>query len=170
MENIKFVASWRPDANKFYKKADPQKVAEEILSLGNHAETKEILDMARNESTEIHKLIEWRDDVAAEKFRLEQVRHIQQDLQIVKIGLNEKKPMKKLEVPVRMFFNLHGETGYRPTPVIIQDEDLHKKLLRTARLELEAFMRKYKILSELHPLIDEIEKKIIELKIFDEVS
>ena len=54
--------------------------------------------------------------------------------------------------------------------MIIQDEDLHKKLLRTARLELESFMRKYTILSELHPLIEEIEKKIVELKIFDEVS
>ena len=170
MENIKFVASWRPDANKFYKNADAQKVAEEILSLGDHAETEEILDMARNESTEIHKLIEWRDDVAAEKYRLEQVRHIQRDLQIVEIGLNKKQPAKKLEIPVRMFYNLKGETGYRPTPVIIQDEDLHKKLLRTARLELEAFMKKYAILSELHPLIDEIEKKIVELKIFDEAS
>ena len=170
MNNIKFVASWRPDADKFYKNADAQKVAEEILSLGDHAETKEILDMARDKKTEIHKLIEWRDDIAAEKYRLEQVRHIQKDLQIVAIGLNKKQPTKKLEVPVRMFFNLHGETGYRPTPVIVQDEDLHKKLLRTARLELEAFMKKYAILSELHPLIDEIERKIIEFKIFDEAS
>lgn len=169
MKEITFVASWRPEASKYYK-ADAQKVAEEILSLGSHAETEEILDMARDESTEIHKLIEWNDDIAAEKYRLEQVRHIQHDLQIVKIGLNKKQPTKKLEVPVRMFFNLHGETGYRPTPVIIQDEDLHKKLLRTARLELEAFMKKYNILSELHPLIEEIEKKIVELKIFDEVS
>lgn len=168
--NINFVASWRPEANKFYKNADAQKVAEEIFSLGEHAETEEILNMARDESTEIHKLIEWNDDVAADKFRLQQVRHIQHDLQIVEIGLNTKQPTKKLEVPVRMFFNLHGETGYRPTPVIIQDEDLHKKLLRTARLELESFMKKYTILSELHPLIEEIEKKIVELKIFDEVS
>ena len=167
---MNFVASWRPDADKFYKKADAQKVAKEILSLGDHAETQEILDLARNKSTEIHKLIEWNDDIAAEKYRLDQVRRIQHDLQIVKIGLNEKQPMKKLEVPVRMFFNLHGETGYRPTPVIIQDEDLHKKLLKTARLELEAFIKKYKILSELKPLIEEIEKKIVELKIFDKVS
>lgn len=170
MNNVKIVASWRPDAAKFYEKADAQKVAEEILSLGNHAETRQILDMARNEDTEIHKLIEWDDDVAAEKYRLEQVRHIQRDLQVVEIGLNKKQPSKKLEVPVRMFYNLNGETGYRPTPVIIQNEDLHKKLLRTARLELESFMRKYTILSELHPLIEEIEKKIVELKIFDEVS
>lgn len=170
MKEVKFVASWRPDADKFYKKANAQKVAEEILSLGDHAETEEILDMARNETTEIHKLIEWKDDIAAEKYRLEQVRHIQRDLQIVEIGLNKKEPVKKLKMPVRMFYNLHGETGYRPTPVIIQDEDLHKKLLRTARLELEAFMKKYTILSELHPLIEEIEKKIVELKIFDEVS
>jgi len=169
-DSMNFVASWRPGADKFYTKADAQKVAEEILSLGDHPETDEILEMARDENTEIHKIIEWNDGVAAEKYRLVQIRNIQHDLQIVEIGLNKKQPPKKLDVPVRMFFNLHGETGYRPTPVIIQDEDLHKKLLRTARLELEAFMKKYNVLSELQPLIDEIEKKIIELKIFDEVS
>lgn len=171
------VASWRPEASKFYK-ADAQKVAEEFLCVCEQkgvecmgAVLKEdILDMARDENTESHKLFEWDDAVAAEKFRLEQVRFIMHDLQIVKIGMNKNKPAKKLEVPVRMFYRLDGEVGYKATPVIIQDEDLHKRLLRTALNELEAFTKKYAILSELKPVLDEISRKIIELKIYDKVS
>lgn len=169
MQNVKFVASWRPEASKFYK-ADAQKVAEEIYAIGDNPKTEEILDMARDESKEIHKCIEWDDNIAAEKYRLYQVRLITHDLQIVEIGLNEKKPAKKLEVPVRMFFNLDGESGYRPTPVIVQDEELHLKLLRTAKNELDEFIRKYSILTELQPLIEEIEHQIVEFKIFEKVS
>ena len=171
------VASWRPEASKYYK-ADAQKVAEEFLSVcekkgadGMAAVPREdILDMARDENTESHKLFEWNDAIAAEKFRLEQVRFIMHDLQIVKIGLNKNKPAKNLEIPVRLFYRLDGEVGYRATPVIIQNEDTHKKLLRTALNELEAFTKKYAILSELKPVLDEISRRIIELKIYDKVS
>jgi hypothetical protein len=126
--------------------------------------------MARDERTESHKLFEWNDEVAAEKYRLEQVRFIMRDLHVVEIGLNKKKSTTKLEVPVRLFYNLEGEKGYTPTPVIIQDEDLHKKLLRTALNELEAFTKKYSILTELTPILEEIATKIIELKLYDKVS
>ena len=82
----------------------------------------------------------------------------------------EKKPAKKLEIPVRMFFNLDGESGYRPTPVIVQDEELHLKLLRTAKNELDEFIKKYSILTELQPLIEEIEHQVVKFKIFEKVS
>ena len=165
----KFVASWAPEVQDFYK-ADAQKVAEEIFALGDNPQTKEILDMARGEDKEIHKLIEWNDEIAAEKYRLKQVMHIQHNLQVVEIGLNKKEPTKKLEVPVRMFYHLNGESGYRATPLIIQNEDMHTKLLRTAKIELESYIKKYSILSELKPLLDEITREIIELKIFDKVG
>lgn len=154
--NCNFIASWRPEAEKYRSKANAQKVAEEVFALGEHPETKEILEMARNDQTETHKLIEWNDDVAAEKYRLEQVSHIMRDLQIVEIGLNKKKKTEKIGVPLRMFYSLKGETGYRPTPLIVQDADLHQKLLMTAKSELQAFMTKYAILTELEPVFKAI--------------
>ena len=170
MREINFVASWAPAVQDIYKNVDAQKVAEEIWALGDNPKTEEILDMAKGTDKEIHKLIEWDDGVAAEKYRIHQIRHIQHNLQVVEIGLNKNEPAKKLDVPVRMFYNLNGEKGYRPTPLIIQDEDLHTKLLRTAKNELEAFINKYQILTDLKPLLDEIKKAIIELKTFDKVS
>ena len=153
--NTIFVASWRPGAEKFYK-ANAQKIAEEVYALGENPKTEEILNMARNSDTEFHKVIEWDDSVAAEKYRCEQVRHVMQDLQIVEIGLNEKKP-EKLKVPLRMFYHLDEEEGYRPTPVIMKDEDLHAKLLMTAKSELMTFYKKYSNLCELKPVMDAIE-------------
>ena len=82
---MKFVASWRPDASKFYK-ADAQKVAEEIFAISDNPQTEEILEMARDESKEIHKIIEWDDGIAAEKYILHQVRNIQHDLQVEKLA------------------------------------------------------------------------------------
>lgn len=164
-----FIATWRPDAQDIYKNADAQKVAEEIYALGDKPTVHEILEMARNENTEIHKLIEWDDKIAAEKYRIVRIRHIVRDIQITHICTGKKKK-EKIEVPLRMYHNLKGEAGYRPVPKIIQDEDLHKKLLMTARAELDAFRRKYSILSELKPLLEEIDKIIYELKIFDEAG
>lgn len=153
---VNFVASWRPDADKFYN-ADAQKVAEEIYSIGENPQASDILNMARNSETETHKLIEWNDTVAAEKYRLKQVTNILHDLHIVKIGLNEEKKEERLKVPVRMFYHLNGESGYRSSPAIFQDESLHHKLLMTAMSELHAFSKKYATLSELKPVFEAIQ-------------
>ena len=47
--------------------ADAQKVADEILGIGNSATTAQILDKARNEQTELHKCFDWDDAEAAKK-------------------------------------------------------------------------------------------------------
>jgi len=155
MDNVNVVATWRKGAEKFYN-ADPQKIAEEVQALGDNPKTEEILDMARGENTEFHKVIEWNDDVAAEKYRLEQVRHVMQDLHITYVGMNEKKKKEKVTVPLRMFYHLKDEEGYRPIHVIMKDQDLHEKLLMTAYSELKAFTVKYSNLQELDQVFEAI--------------
>lgn len=55
-------------------KADAQKVADEI---GEKSITpQEVLEKARDENSELHKCFEWDNDIAAEKYRLEQARKI----------------------------------------------------------------------------------------------
>ncbi len=156
---LDYISSWRPEAEKFYKGVDPQKIAEEVFSLGDNPQTEEILEMAKDETKEFHKLIEWDDKKAAGKYRLTQVRKVMGDLQIVDIGLNAKKRTAKIGIPfqpLRLYYNLEGESGYRSIPTIIQSEDLHKKLLLTAKSELYAFMAKYSILTELEPVFKAI--------------
>jgi len=158
MQGIKIIARWNPETQSFYKKANAQKVAEEIYSLGENPQTEEILEMAKNENTEIHKLIEWDDAKAALGYRMEQVRHITRSLQIteIKVNANKRNPVKFTTGPLKMFHSLKGESGYRPITVIMQNEDLHKKLLMTARSELNLFVAKYSILTELEPVFKAI--------------
>ena len=154
--NVNFIASWRPDTETLFKKADAQKVAEEIYSLGRNPQVDEILEMAKDESKEIHKLIEWDDTIAAQKFRIVQVRKITHNLEIVEIGINNKNKSEKIDVPLKALYHLKDEGGYRPTPLIIEDENLYNKLLMTAKSELASFVRKYSILTELEPVFKAI--------------
>ena len=57
-----------------YYKADAQKVAEEI-GFGKFTPM-EVLEKAKDETTELHKCFEWNDSIAAEKYRLEKAKNI----------------------------------------------------------------------------------------------
>ena len=131
--------------------ADAQKVADEILSIGASATTVQILDMARDEQTELHKCFDWNDAEAAEKWRLQQARNIVCNL-VYKETSNEPSP------PVRLFFKTDSESGYKPTSLILQNKDEYQKLLSRALAELNSFKTKYKTLSELDGVFDAIDK------------
>lgn len=131
--------------------ADAQKVADEILAIGNSATTAQILDKARDEQTELHKCFDWDDEEAAEKWRLQQARHI-----VCNLVIKEKSDTPRPEV--RMFFKTDADNGYKPTVLIMQDKDEYRKLLDRALAELTSFRAKYKTLRELDGVFDAIDK------------
>lgn len=131
--------------------ADAQKVADEILAIGNSATTAQILDKARDEQTELHKCFDWDDAEAAEKWRLQQARHI-----VCNLVIKEKSDTPRPEV--RMFFKTDADNGYKPTVLIMQDKDEYRKLLDRALAELTSFRAKYKTLGELDGVFDAIDK------------
>lgn len=131
--------------------ADAQKVADEILAIGNSATTAQILDKARDEQTELHKCFDWDDAEAAEKWRLQQARHI-----VCNLVIKEKSDTPRPEV--RMFFKTDADNGYKPTVLIMQDKDEYRKLLDRALVELTSFRAKYKTLGELDGVFDAIDK------------
>lgn len=142
------VATWRSGPCVF--KADAQKVADEISSIGLSVKPEEIVEKARDESTELHKCFEWDDTKAAEKYRVYQARQIVCHL-IVKDVNNE--PQKQ---EVRFFYKTDSQEGYKPTSYIIRNKDEYHKLLDRALTELKAFQRKYSTLKELDGLFDAI--------------
>ena len=131
--------------------ADAQKVADEILAIGESATTAQILDKARDEKTELHKCFDWNDAEAAEKWRLQQARHI-----VCNLVIKEKNDAPKPEV--RVFFKTDNESGYKPTVLIMQDKDEYQKLLARALAELNSFRVKYKTLTELDGVFDAIDQ------------
>lgn len=131
-------------------KADAQKVADEILTLGDNVEPSAVVEKAKDESTELHKCFEWRDNVAAEKYRLHQARHLMCNLVI------EKVEEQQVQEPIRLMFKTTKGEGYKPISLIMQEPDEYKALLNRAYRELSAFKQKYKMLKELKDIFDMI--------------
>lgn len=131
--------------------ADAQKVADEILAIGKSATPAQILDKARDEKTELHKCFDWDDAEAAEKWRLQQARHI-----VCNLVIKEKSDTPRPEV--RVFFKTDADSGYKPTVMIMQDKDEYRKLLDRALAELNSFRAKYKTLAELDGVFDAIDQ------------
>ena len=131
--------------------ADAHKVADEILAIGQSATTAQILDKARDENTELHKCFDWDDAEAAEKWRMQQARHIVCNL-VIKAESDAPKP------EVRVFFKTDNESGYKPTVFIMQDKEEYQKLLSRALMELNSFRKKYKSLTELDGVFDAIDQ------------
>lgn len=137
-------AEWRI---KGIYKADAQKVADEI---GNKEITpEEVLEMAKDENSELHKCFEWNNDIAAEKYRLQQARAI-----IINLVY---KTDKKTEQPIRMFQITTKKSTYQPTRQFLVQEDEYQNLLKRAKSELEAFKKKYHTLTELELVFEAME-------------
>lgn len=128
--------------------ADAQKVADEI---GEGSVTpEEVLEKAKDENSELHKCFEWNDSIAAEKYRLQQARAI-----IINLVYTPKTDGGDKVRYLQLTTEKHT---YRPTTQILVCEDEYQALLKRAKAELEAFKRKYKTLSELETIFEEIDK------------
>lgn len=112
-----------------------------------------LVDASRPEDAPLHQEFEWNDELAAEEYRKTQARLLISNLSIV---IEEQK----LE-PVRAFFSLQSgfrkNSGlYESTITILGDDLKREKLLETAKKELEAFKKKYEMLSELANVFEAI--------------
>ena len=142
------VAAWRSGC---HIAADAQKVADEIAAIGSSATTAQILDKARDESTELHKCFDWNDTTAAEKWRMHQARNV-----VCSLVIREQAETPKPEV--RVFYKTDNDSGYKPTVLIMQDKDEYQKLLARALAELSSFKAKYQTLAELEGVFAAIEQ------------
>lgn len=139
-------------------KADAQKVYLEIRSIGDEVKPQQMVDYAReHEDSEMHKCFTWDNDIAADKWRLEEARMIHRNLVIsyVKDDAPDKEP-----ILVRATYRTDTAptAGYKPTALIMRNEDERKGMLRVAKKELQQFRYKYRILSELQPIFDLIDE------------
>lgn len=137
-------AEWRI---KGLYKADAQKVADEIGE--GKITPHEVLEKAKDESSELHKCFEWNNDVAAEKYRLQQAKAIIINLVYVK--------KEKEEQPVRCFQITTEKSVYQPTKQFLVQKDEYQALLARAKAELESFKRRYATLTELEQVFEQID-------------
>ena len=148
MANI--VATWRTPG---IFKADPQKVCDELKDLGDEFTPDEIVEKAKNSTTELHKCFEWDNDVAAEKYRIHQARMITSNL----VFLKESDDEEEQPVLVRVYNKTEQTGGYKPPERVFTQADEYEKLLKRATAELHQFKVKYSMLKELDYILSLID-------------
>lgn len=125
-----------------YKGISAQRVYDEITGIGDRATPKQIVDRARDKTSELHKCFEWDDSKAAERWRLEQARQVRHFLVI-------KKPEDNPDVPeIRAFHYTGVSDGYVTAKRAFTVADEYAGLLVRAKCELKAFAEKYRILKD----------------------
>ena len=149
-------ATWKAGFAGLHK-ADAQKVAEEILSIGQDVTPAQIVDRARDETSELHKCFTWDNEKAADKWRAHEARQIVCHLVI-------QRPEAKPDAPeVRLFYKGEVGEGYKPSPMIFRREEEYYKVMNRALTELKAFQAKYSFLAdlkEMQDLLDAVEASI----------
>lgn len=140
--NIK--AEWRVELYK----ADADKCANEIMSLGEDVSPAQIVEYAKNPDTELNKCFTWNDAEAANKCRIYEARQVVCNLIVHKENGDKQEP-----TPIRLFHKI--ENGhYKPLTLIVQNEDEYESLLRQCKEALQSLKRKYSSLSEYQKIWD----------------
>lgn len=125
-------------ANK-YRNVNPEKVFHEIEAIGERATPQEIVDRAKDESTELHKCFEWRDTIAANNWRKQEARLIRAFLKI-RSDRDEDAP------EIHAFYFTGADDGYISARKVFTIPDEYAALLKRAHAELHAFSKKYQTL------------------------
>lgn len=110
---------------------------------------KNLVDASRPEDAPLHKEFEWRDDIAAEKFREQQARVLISNLVVI----------TEETAPVRAYISINSAgQSYESIEVVLKDEDKRMQMFARALGELDCFKRKYANLKEFSGVFAEIEK------------
>jgi hypothetical protein len=163
LDNPVFTASLWSLATRLRVSIDV--VAEEIKKIqdANNGECTAalLLQSARSTSSPLHSAFEWNDEVAAEKYRLQQAGALIRAVRIV-VKDDGKGPPKT----VRAFIStrkvdeteLKERRVYISTNDALRDPDARGQLLRDAIRDVHAYMQRYRHFSELATLFAEIDK------------
>jgi hypothetical protein len=138
------LVSWKIDKYK----ANATDAYAEISKL-NEITPQNVVDLARNEDSVLHSDFEWNDSVAGEKYRKIQAQEM--------IRMFVFTPVKEKNEPTRVFEISTQKNVYKPTKMIVKNEDEYQSLLKMAMQELNNFKRKYQRLTELEEVFRAIE-------------
>jgi len=136
-----------------FKGADADLCYKEMQTLGDNVAPADLLALARDEKTELHKCFDWDDSSAAEKYRLFQARLVMTQM-VVPVREEEARPGGVIHCRVMQ----RGSESYHPLRVFIQQPDEYDALLKRAKGELRSFENRYNTIEEFDELFVIIDK------------
>lgn len=147
--------AWREGANYSISAETVGNVLENIESRDGAITKKSFLEESRPDDAPTHKLFEWNDSKAAEKYRLAQAGKVISDLKI-------KLKVEEREEPIETTAILNIEERERKTGTYVnvitamENKESRRIVLLRAISELQTFSRKYASLQELAGVFEAI--------------
>lgn len=131
-------------------------IAEEIRQNSGKLTPELVVDYARPKESVLHNDFEWRDEVAAEKYRQGQARHMIGAIRVTSEDTQE---------PVRAYVNVTVVApdeppvrSYMPMKEVLEHPDLHSQMMADAFRDAQSFKQKYNTLERLKPVMDAMDK------------
>ena len=145
------VYTWRPGSR--HKVSASVAAAEcERLEAEGRLTAADLVEESRSEDSPLHEEFEWRDDVAAEQYRLNQAGGIIRN--IVRITVETQE-----QIPVRAFVSTgERKQAYVSIATALNHEQWRKNLLESAKRDMQAFSVKYRNLDELSEVLNAMQK------------
>lgn len=128
------------------------RVFEELANSEDGLSPRTLVDASRAADAPLHNEFEWRDDVAAEKYRIEQAKGIITNLRIVTVQADGSEAMDRAYV-----VKPGGESQYVFIQNALSREDWRDALLEQARHDVKCFLGKYRRLQALAGITDAME-------------
>lgn len=150
------IYKWKPQAGI---QVDAQVAGERLeeLRVRNNGQLtpRAVVDDARPEQAPLHPAFEWRDEVAAEKYREDQARYMLRQITVTLPEEDKERP------PIRAFVNVRVEDSQSYTHVAhaLSDAELRQQVLARAWRELQDWRQRYKELEELADVFSAIDGK-----------
>lgn len=131
------------------------KVMEELEDSEEGLTPSTLVEASRPEDAPLHNEFEWRDDVAAEKYRRTQAQGMIRNIVIIQQSVTEEE-RKEMD---RAFASIPGGTGqYVALETALGHEAWKNHLLKQAKDEMISFIAKYRRLTELAGVVDEMNR------------
>lgn len=146
-----------------FKKKDVQNIGEFISNIENKT-TKNILsEIKKQKDHVIHEYIEWDDEIASEKYRLQQVRNIVNHVEVKILKSTSSESVRAFHCIVSSNSDKKGKdelTEYVPIAVVMEDDEKRSQVIKRAKTELINWRDRYKIYNELKEIICVLEPHI----------
>lgn len=142
---------WSKSGTRYSADADLVGHELEIIEKDNGTlKAEDVVKYARNENSELHKIFEWDDTVAAEQYRLNQARKVLFSISIV---TNEDEEITE---SVRAYVNVvdseENERKFKNIARVLENDEEYEQLKKKAYKDLQSCKERYENIIELQDL------------------
>ncbi len=127
---------------------------ERMYGMGIALTAENVAAAARKRTSPLHDWFTWKDDVAADQWRLYEARNMLRGIAFVVEEGDEVPEPLRFFVALRIERDGEEDVEYLPMPVVHANPDLEAQALRIAAKELAAYREKYGRLKRLEQIVN----------------